>query len=66
MSLGFNEILKDEKEVLMDRGVWGGAVGSLAGYFLASQQNWGTGPTMLAIGGGHFAGHSAVAIMHDM
>ena len=66
MSLGLSEILKDEKEVVMDKGVWGGVIGALAGYFLASQQKWGTGPTMADIGGGHFAGHSVVKIMNDM
>ncbi len=66
MSLGLSEILKDEKEVLMDKGVWGGAIGALAGYWLASQQQWGSGPTMAAIAGGHLGGHSLVTIMHNM
>ena len=66
MSLGLSEILKDEKEVLMDKGVWGGVIGALAGYWLASQQQWGSGATMAAIAGGHMAGHSVVTIIHNM
>ena len=66
MSLGIDQIIQDEKQVMMDKGVWGGLIGALAGYYLASQQKWPTGATMAAIGGGHFVGHSVVKIMHDM
>ena len=66
MSLGIDQIIQDEKQVMMDKGVWGGLLGALAGYYLASQQKWGVGSTMVAIAGGHFAGHSVVKIVHDM
>ena len=66
MSLGIDQIIQDEKQVLMDKGVWGGVIGALAGYYLASQQKWGNVPTMASIAGGHFVGHSVVKIVHDM
>ena len=63
MSLGISEILKEEKSVAMDHGVWGGVAGAVGGFLLANRMGWGTTGTVAAIAGGHFAGHSAVALI---
>ena len=63
MSLGISEILKEEQSVAMDHGVWAGVAGAVGGFLLANRMEWGTTGTVVAIAGGHFAGHSAVALI---
>ena len=56
--IGFGELIKEEKDMLMDKGIYFGLGGALFGYFIAHQQGWTTGATMGSIAGGHFLGHS--------
>ena len=56
--IGFDELIREEKDMLMDKGIYFGLGGALLGYFIADQQHWGSGATMGSIAGGHFLGHS--------
>ena len=56
--IGFDELIREEKDMLMDKGIYFGLGGALLGYFIADKQDWGSGDTMGSIAGGHFLGHS--------
>ena len=58
MSLGFEQIIKQEKTLLTDRGVLFGVVGAITGSYVGQKLNMGFPATALAIAGGHFVGHS--------
>ena len=59
MSLGFEQILKTEKNLLTDRGVMFGVVGAIAGAYIGQRMRMGFPGTAIAVAGGHFLGHSA-------
>lgn len=63
MSLGFQEIVHNEKDLLTDHNIWGGAGGALLGLFLARAYNAGGPASAALVLSGHFAGHSAAKML---
>ena len=58
MSLGFEQILKNEKTLLTDRGVLFGVLGAISGAYIGQSTKSGFPVTAALIAAGHFAGHS--------
>ena len=62
MSLGFEQIVKTEKNLLTDRGIMFGVAGAIAGAYVGQRIRMGFPGTAVAIAGGHFVGHSLHAL----
>jgi len=58
MSLGIEQLIKNEKMLMSDRGVLLGVVGSIAGAYVGQKMRLGVPGTAGGIATGHFAGHS--------
>ena len=62
MSLGFEQIVKTEKNLLTDRGIMFGVVGAIAGAYIGQTMRLGFPGTAIGVAGGHFVGHSVHAM----
>ena len=58
MSLGFEQLLQNEKKLMTDRGIIFGVAGSILGAYVGLSMKLGFPGTAMFIAGGHFAGHS--------
>ena len=58
MSLGFEQIIANEKKLMTDRGVMFGVAGSILGAYIGRSMKLGFPGTAALIAGGHFGGHS--------
>lgn len=58
MSLGFEQLISNEKRLMTDRGMLFGVTGAIAGAYLGHTMKLGFPATAVCIAGGHFAGHS--------
>jgi len=58
MSLGFEQIIANEKKLMTDRGVLFGVAGSILGAYVGRSMKLGFPGTAVLIAGAHFAGHS--------
>ena len=55
-----SKILDEINELITDKAIIGGVVGSIGGYLIGKKLNLNTMQTTLMIGGGHFGGHLVV------
>ena len=58
MSLGFEQLISNEKRLMTDRGVLFGVAGSILGAYVGRSMKLGFPGTAALIAGGHFTGHS--------
>lgn len=58
MSLGLEQIIKNEKALLTDRGVLFGVAGAISGAYIGQRIRMGFPGMAIAVAGGHFVGHS--------